>query len=107
MKKFILPKIKFKPDLKRILILVLVIAALTEIFVLYQAFLAAVPLPASPSGEVEPQQPVNFDLGAYQKIQTLAETKKLYEVPDYSLIVSTTTASTTITSGRENPFADY
>ena len=99
MSKFKLPKIKFKLSLKRILILVLILAAASEAFGLYYAIYAAVALPPKPDGE-EAVPPVNFDLEKYSKIKDLVEQRKHYEVPKYSLSVSTTTASTTIILGR-------
>ena len=104
--KLHLPKIKFKLNLARVSAVILVLGVSAEVFVLYQAFLAPVPLPQSAT-EAEQAEAINFDLEEYQKIQNLMQIKKLYEVPDYSLEVSTTTASTTVTTGRENPFADY
>ncbi|OGE84448.1 MAG: hypothetical protein A2846_00885 [Candidatus Doudnabacteria bacterium RIFCSPHIGHO2_01_FULL_49_9] len=99
-----IPKIRFHPNLPQLLVVILALAVGLEGMVLYQAFYADVE--TSTPEQIEKPVAVKLDLAEYQKITRWLENNRAYELADYDLTFSTTTASTTVATGRENPFAE-
>jgi len=104
--KLKIPKIRVNPA--KILLLALAMVLTGELYVLYYALYAPVEeIAGAETLSVSALKDIDIDLVEYNKIKTWIETRRNYVVPPYSLEISTTTASTTGLTGRENPFADY
>ena len=106
MKKLKLHLPKIRVDIARILAILLLAAAAGEIFILYRALYAEVET-VPPEPPKSAANAVDIDLVQYNKIKNWIDSRRNFVLPEYSLRISTTTGSTTISTGRENPFADY
>ena len=100
-------KIKLRPNTQQILFTLLVLIILFEGAALYYALYYPVKTGSRAEGQASEGEPaVKLDLGKYNKIKSWLDQNQSFEPPDYSLRTVTGTASTTIFSGRENPFEE-
>lgn len=104
-----IPKIKINPS--RVILAILLLALAGELFTLYHALYGAIETAPAETENISAAalEEIDIDLAEYNKIKTWIENRRNYVLPQYSLQISagTSTASSTITTGRENPFADY